>query len=187
MLRGVMVTEYPEVTDWGRIPPERRGRWGRWLYAQRWLHDRMTQDALRETLAKMGHPMSAPYYSDFEGGRAIPNDEWQAVFVRLWGTEPPPEQQEAATSTGDMAALVTELREQNAHLGRMVTLLTAFIAGDRPPTWFQVHGGGMTLALQERFDDLDSAVQRLLASSEADTRGRADMDEHEPEPARKRP
>lgn len=104
-----MVTEYPDVTDWGRIPPERRGRWGRWLYAMRWRHDRMTQEAVRETLARMGSPLSAPYYSDFEGGRATPNDDWQAVFRRLWDGEPAPEPEAVAEPASELAALVSRL------------------------------------------------------------------------------
>lgn len=125
-----MVTEYPDVTDWGRIAPERRGRWGRWLYAMRWRHDRTTQDAVRETLAKMGAPLSAPYYSDFEGGRATPNEEWQAAFRRLWDSEPAAELADAEPApAADLAALLARLDEQARVIDRLAGAIEALARG----------------------------------------------------------
>ena len=97
--------------NWGRIPPERRGRWGRWLYQKRWENGRQTQNSVRATMAKMGSPISPSYYSEIEGG-TVPNEDWQAVFIRLWGSEPPPEPQPAPTDTRD--AVVANLQALTA-------------------------------------------------------------------------
>lgn len=102
-----------EGVNWGRIPPERRGRWGRWLYLQRWNAGRQTQDSVRATLEKIGHPISVAYYSEMESGKTIPNEEWQTVFVRLWGSPPEaePEQPEVASDTAALIAAMTAQTE----------------------------------------------------------------------------
>ncbi len=104
--------------DWGRIPPERRGRWGRFLYRQRWSHGRQTQDAVRESLGRIGHPLSEAYYSDFETGKAIPSPDWQDVFRRLWDAEPEPDLGPAPqpAASGDLSALIAAIDRNTAAL-----------------------------------------------------------------------
>lgn len=107
--------------DWKRIPPERRGRWGRFLVEQRWAHGDLTQTAVRDMLAKMGAELSGPYYSDMETGKAIPSAYWQDVFKRLWNAEPA-EDEPVVTEGGpaDLSALVAALDRQTAAINALV-------------------------------------------------------------------
>lgn len=68
--------------DWGRVPPERRTRWGRWLRVKRGAD---SQETVLRMLDKMGRPMGGSYYSEMETGSAPVNDDWQAVFTRAYG------------------------------------------------------------------------------------------------------
>lgn len=96
-----------EGPNWGRVPPERRTRWGRFLVWQRYLHDDQTQANVRETLSKMGHSLSPAYYSDMETGKVDPiPDEWQDRFRRLWDAEPEPEPETQVAAGPDLAALI---------------------------------------------------------------------------------
>lgn len=98
--------------------------------------------------------------------------------------------EEAATPEG-MAALISELREtnrllaqQNAINTRTIEFLVASFTGRTPPVWFQLEGGGAVLAVQTRLDRIDDALQRLLASSQADTRDRGAEEPGKDESAR---
>jgi hypothetical protein len=82
----------------------------------------MTQDDVRATLARMGHPLSESYYSDFEGGKTVPSPEWQDVFRRLWDDAPEIEAQpepQPVAATGDVAHLLETVRLQQGYIERL--------------------------------------------------------------------
>lgn len=89
------------------------------------------------------------------------------------------EQQEAATSATDMAALVEQLRRQNDLLteqnrinAELIAFLTASYTSEKAPTWFEVRGGGMTLGVQDAVETaIHKAEQRLLDAFGAGTHG----------------
>jgi hypothetical protein len=114
-----------DSVNWGRIPPERRGRWGRWLYLERWNAKRQTQESVRATLAKMGNEISPSYYSEIESGKTTPNADWRAVFERLWGSSADdwddPWDAPPVSTEGDLAAAI---RDQTAAMRELVAELS---------------------------------------------------------------
>jgi len=116
--RNLLGVTKPTGPDWKRIPPERRGRWGRFLVEQRYAHGDLTQVAVRDMLDKMGEPLSGPYYSDFETGKSTPSAHWQAVFTRLWNAAPDEEEavSVAPAASGDIAQLVSAIEAQRGYI-----------------------------------------------------------------------
>lgn len=112
---------------WGRIPPERRGRWGRFLMWQRFLNGDQTQETVRATLLGMGEEISGPYYSDFETGKATPNTYWQGVFTRLWNAQPEPEPDPAAPTSAapDLTDLIAAMARQSETVTALLDELRA--------------------------------------------------------------
>lgn len=78
----------------------------------------MTQVEVRQLLKAASSALSGAYYSDFETGNAVPNDQWQEVFKRLWNAEP--EVDEEPAPTGDLADLVAALRAQTDAITRLL-------------------------------------------------------------------
>lgn len=122
----------------------------------------------------------------YESGLRIPHAEHLAAIETVLGKMP--EQQEAATSSTDMAALVEQLRRQNDLLAEQNTInrnLVAFLVtsytSDKPPTWFEVKGGGWVDSIHLAIrDELGPAVQRALASLPAGTHDREAGDKNAP-------
>ena len=110
---------------WGRTPPEKRGVWGRFLRIKR---GEQTQSAVRQTLAQMGRPLSGAYYSDLENGRADVNDDWAAVFVRLYGEGPSETEAPSPAPDSDLAALISEMRELVTEMRFQRATLDALVA-----------------------------------------------------------
>jgi uncharacterized coiled-coil protein SlyX len=120
-VRIVRLMDSAERRFWGKVPPERRGRWGRFLRVKRGSR---TQEDVRLTLEQLGRPLSAAYYSDFESGKTVPNDDWQAVFERMYGETPAEEPipPSADPRNADFASLAAE---QSVLIARQNDLLAA--------------------------------------------------------------
>lgn len=113
---------------WDRFPPERRGRWGRFLYVMRWEHGKddpitgnripLTQEAVFAKVAALGRKINPTSYSQMESGRHDVNEEWAGVFERLWNATPDPDAAAsvAPTATGDVATLLRAIEAQRGYI-----------------------------------------------------------------------
>jgi uncharacterized coiled-coil protein SlyX len=130
-VRIVRPMDSAERRFWGKVPPERRGRWGRFLRIKRGSR---TQEDVRLTLEQLGRPLSAAYYSDFESGKTVPNEDWQAVFERMYGETPveEPISNGADPRAADFAGLAAEqsvlIARQNELLAAQVQVLERIAA-----------------------------------------------------------
>lgn len=117
---GGRVMDAAERRFWGKVPPERRGIWGRFLRIKRGDD---TQEAVREALHRMGRPISSAYYSDFESGKTVPNEDWQAVFERLYGERPSEPEPPPVYEQPDLSALIAVLDRQAQAIDRLAAAL----------------------------------------------------------------
>jgi hypothetical protein len=108
--------------DWGRVPPERRGVWGRWLYVMR---GERSQAAIRELMADLGQPISESYYSELETGNKKPKEPYTSVLIRLHGSDPeewddPWAAPRQAEDTSDLVAVIRAQTEAISDLAAAI-------------------------------------------------------------------
>lgn len=92
---------------------QERGYIAAWMRRER-IARGWSQKDMPDRLSTVGYPIKDDYYRQVEAGKK-PGPDLLDALQRIFGSEPePPAQQEAATPSVDMAALVAELRAQAA-------------------------------------------------------------------------
>lgn len=110
-----------------------RGRWGRFLRAER-MKRHLSQDQVRERMLKeRAFAIGESSYAEWESGYKQPSREAQAHFTALWKAQPEPEAQRGSTEpTGDVAAAI---REQTEVMRELMDELRA--SRNEPPAWVE--------------------------------------------------
>lgn len=119
----------PEGIDWGKFPPERRGRWGSFLLRMRYEAGKddpatgkripITQAEVLRRLEGLGRQVDETSYSLLETGRRDVSADLEAVFIRLYGRGPDePSGAPAPVAPSDIGALVPALAALVAQLAR---------------------------------------------------------------------
>lgn len=124
----------PDGIDWGKVPPERRTPWGRFLVRMRYENGKddpvsgkrvpLTQAEVLRRLETLGRQVDPSSYSQMETGRRDVATDLQAVFVRLYGRGPedqPDEPAGAGETAPDLGRLLAALTSQTEAMTALVT------------------------------------------------------------------